>query len=336
MQQTLLLGSLALGLSGMALAQTAQMGAQTSTFNGSTRGYYFTAPVDFTITGVQVLLQTGSANTFQNFAILKFDGQVPPPPFPTTTNLFTQEALGLDVAQNVFQPVNVSVSTGDVIGVYGNTMASTGLTSGANSYAGIMQQTTMIGGNSVDLFRSGMQFHLGSATSPLGMHDVWTESSFNITRVEFTYVLGGGSLGTSYCGPAVANTSGGPADLTASGSTMVASNDLTLTASGVPANQFGFFLTSQTQGNVPNPGGSNGVLCLGGTIGRYVGAGQIQNAGAGGTFDLALDLTQTPAGAVFVSIAAGQTWNFQAWFRDIGPMGQPQSNFTDGRSITFQ
>jgi len=38
---------------------------------------------------------------------------------------------------------------------------------------------------------------------------------------------------------------------------------------------------------------------------------------------------------VFVSIAAGETWNFQAWFRDIGPLGQPQSNFSDGRSIAF-
>jgi len=146
---------------------------------------------------------------------------------------------------------------------------------------------------------------------------------------------GGGSLGSSYCGPAVVNTTGNSAVLTATGSLTAANNNVTLTASDVPANQFGFFLTSMTQGNIPNPGGSNGVLCLGGTIGRYVGSGQIQNSGAGGTFRLALNLTQTPAGPVFVSIAAGQTWNFQAWFRDIGPMGQPQSNFTDGRTLMF-
>jgi len=143
-------------------------------------------------------------------------------------------------------------------------------------------------------------------------------------------------LGVSYCGPAVSNTSGGPAVLTAAGSNVAANNNVTLTAASMPANQFGFFLTSQMQGLVMNPGGSNGNLCLGGTIGRYVGAGQIMNSGAGGTFSLGLNLTQTPAGAVFVAITAGQTWNFQAWFRDIGPMGQPQSNFTDGRSILFQ
>jgi len=145
----------------------------------------------------------------------------------------------------------------------------------------------------------------------------------------------GGTIGTSYCGPVVPNTSGGPAVLTGSGSALVANNNLTLIAEDMPANQFGFFLTSQTQGFVTNPGGSNGNLCLGGTIGRYVGMGQIKNAGAGGTFDLLLNLAQTPAGPVFVSIAAGQTWNFQAWFRDIGPMGQPQSNFTNGLAVTF-
>jgi len=149
-------------------------------------------------------------------------------------------------------------------------------------------------------------------------------------RLEVNGTSGSGSLGTPYCTPAVANTSGGPAAIGASGSVVVASNDVTLQASGMPQSQFGFFLTSMSQGMVPNPGGSNGVLCLGGTIGRYVAGGQIKNSGSGGAFDLVLDLAQTPAGSMFVSIAAGETWNFQAWFRDIGPMGQPQSNFTHG------
>jgi len=149
------------------------------------------------------------------------------------------------------------------------------------------------------------------------------------------YNCAGGSLGSSYCGPAVANTTGNSAVLTATGSAMAAANNVTLTASAMPTNQFGFFLTSMSQGLIMNPGGSQGNLCLVGTIGRYVRMGQIMNAGAGGTFSLALNLTQTPAGGVFVAIGAGETWNFQAWFRDIGPMGQPWSNFTDGRSILF-
>jgi len=147
---------------------------------------------------------------------------------------------------------------------------------------------------------------------------------------------GSGGPGTPYCTPANVNTSGAAATLRSTGSSVVTANNLALVASDMPQQQFGFFLTSRTQGNAPNPGGSNGVLCLGGTIGRYVAPGQIMNAGLGGTFSLALDLGMTPAGAAFVAIQAGEAWNFQAWFRDVGPQGQPQSNFTDALEVMFQ
>ena len=143
-----------------------------------------------------------------------------------------------------------------------------------------------------------------------------------------------GSIGTNYCGPAVPNSTGASGAMSATGSNVVANNDLTLVASDLPNNAFGFFLTSLSQGNVPQPGGSLGVLCLGGSIGRYVGPGQIQNTGLTGSFSLLLDLTQTPTPTGFISVAAGETRNFQAWHRDnVG--GNAVSNFTDGLSVTF-
>lgn len=141
-------------------------------------------------------------------------------------------------------------------------------------------------------------------------------------------------IGSNYCA-AVANSSGVTGVMSASGSTTISANDLTLTASSLPQNAFGFFLTSQTQGFVQNPGGSTGNLCLGGTIGRYVGPGQVMNTGSIGSLSLLLDLTQTPTPMGLVAVMPGDTWNFQAWHRDfVG--GSVTSNFTDGLSVDFQ
>ncbi|MEM1447529.1 MAG: hypothetical protein AAGI22_00380 [Planctomycetota bacterium] len=145
----------------------------------------------------------------------------------------------------------------------------------------------------------------------------------------------GGSVGvgTNYC-MANDNSTGNPAMMSASGSPVASVNDLTLVATDLPNNAFGFFLTSQAQGFTPNPGGSSGNLCLSGSIGRYVGPGQIQNSGLVGEIELTVDLTMHPQPMGFVSIMSGETWNFTAWFRDsMG--GSATSNFADGLEIDF-
>ncbi|MCP3915911.1 MAG: hypothetical protein GY711_10185 [bacterium] len=76
----------------------------------------------------------------------------------------------------------------------------------------------------------------------------------------------------------------------------------------------------------------DGTLCLvrnGGApapVGRFAQAGQIVRGPVGSvTIDLnALPLTPQRA------VRAGETWNFQCWFRDLS-----SSNFTDAVSITF-
>ena len=115
---------------------------------------------------------------------------------------------------------------------------------------------------------------------------------------------------------------------------LASDNSVTLTASLMAPNQVGYFLNSMTQGFVPFAGGSQGNLCLAGAIGRYRRSGEILGTGAGGTFSLILDLTDTPQPTGPVSVMAGETWNFQAWFRDNDP--GPTSNFTDAVSVTFR
>ena len=143
----------------------------------------------------------------------------------------------------------------------------------------------------------------------------------------------GGTIGTNYC-TANANSTGMTGLITGTGSAVVAANDLTLEASRLPLSSFGYFLTSLTQAVTPNPGGSQGNLCLGGQIGRYTGPGQILNSGVSGSYSLLLNLNQIPTPTGFVTALVGQSRNFQSWHRD-SVSGVATSNFTNGLAVTF-
>ncbi len=142
-------------------------------------------------------------------------------------------------------------------------------------------------------------------------------------------------LGTPYCGPAVPNSTGASATISATGSTTLGLNRFGLKATNMPSSSFGYFLVGAVQGLQPNVPGSIGTLCLGQSIGRFNGPGQIQWSGASGRFELAVDLTSLPQPTGAVSVVPGETWNFQAWYRDVAPGGGATSNFTNGLSYTF-
>jgi len=141
----------------------------------------------------------------------------------------------------------------------------------------------------------------------------------------------GGTIGTSYC-TAASNSSGQAASILINGSARVVDNDLELRAIGLPLGTNGYFLCSQTQGFVSQPGGSQGNLCLGGGIGRFL--QQVQNSGASGSIAIQADLLALPTSMGPVAAQVGQTWSFQAWFRDANP--QSTSNFSRGASILLQ
>ncbi len=164
--------------------------------------------------------------------------------------------------------------------------------------------------------------------------DMWTAGGCNSYDLIIAGAgVGDGGIGSAYC-TANPNSTGGASSILASGSSTVANNDVTLTATGLPMNAFGFFITSLTQGFVMNPAGSAGNLCLGGAIGRYVGPGQIMSSGATDTIALTIDLTMVPTPTGPVAVAPGENWNYQLWHRDSSPAG-PTSNFTDGYSVTY-
>ncbi|QDV08195.1 hypothetical protein Poly30_37310 [Planctomycetes bacterium Poly30] len=144
----------------------------------------------------------------------------------------------------------------------------------------------------------------------------------------------GPGLGCRYCMPGIANSAGRAALMDASGSASVAQNNVTLIARDLPPLVFGFFLLSRNQGNVAQPGTSAGILCLSGSVGRYNRPNQIGQSGTAGIISIPIDLTQTPTPVGFISILPGETWNFQAWYRDNTAGGN--SNFTTGLTIAFQ
>ena len=117
--------------------------------------------------------------------------------------------------------------------------------------------------------------------------------------------------GASFC-DSTSNSSGAMARTTITGNPRLSAQDLTLATDQLPLNQFGFYFTSRYAAFVPGFGGSQGNLCLGGSIVRL--DSFILNTGASGQLALALPFAQLPPGA---NLAPGDTWRFQFWFRDV-------------------
>lgn len=142
--------------------------------------------------------------------------------------------------------------------------------------------------------------------------------------------VSGGSIGSNYC-QTVPNSTGSPGLLRAIGSTSLAANDVSLLGSSLPGNQFALFVTSRTAGFLPNPGGSDGNLCVGGSIGRYT--NQLGPTTANGRLGLTVDVDALPQPSALVAAQPGETWRFQIWHRDVTPAG---SNLSTGLAITFE
>ncbi|MEO1699035.1 MAG: hypothetical protein AAFU73_17210 [Planctomycetota bacterium] len=154
--------------------------------------------------------------------------------------------------------------------------------------------------------------------------------SFLSGGIRDALVLADASVGSAYCDPAQVNSTGAPARAFASAASGLGGFDVRITAGGLPPGATALLLASPNQGFVPQPGGSQGDLCLGGPIFRL--NAQMGPADGSGATSQGIDADGI-LGAGLVPIPAGETWNFQYWYRDSAP--GPTSNFSSAVSVAF-
>lgn len=150
--------------------------AHGTSYTGMVRGYWFTAPSDFVITGVRVPTDASAGNS--NVAILRLDTIAPL--YPVLTNSFSVLYLTQSNTSGTgILPVNIPVYSGQSIMVLGNR-------ADINSYSSSGTITATFGAYTLNLLRSGMQFNL-SSTAPMS---VWSQANGSISRVELYTTLG--------------------------------------------------------------------------------------------------------------------------------------------------
>ncbi len=108
------------------------------------------------------------------------------------------------------------------------------------------------------------------------------------------------------------------------GTNDISNNNFILYAFGAPPNKSGLFFYGLGQTNVVF---GNGFRCVANPFFRL----PLITSNSFGDFQFNLNLNALPAGG---QISAGQTWNFQCYFRDP-PAGGALFNATDGLSVPW-
>ena len=182
--------------------------------------------------------------------------------------------------------------------------------------------------------RSGGPFGRWHANLPPGTHTLLFEAPGYAPATRTVTVSPGGAttldvalVGThteAYC-TGNPNSTGQVGEVTFLGSTSVAANNVTLFASGLPANEFCLFVYGQTEIQQPL---FDGFLCISNPIVRM----GITTSDLLGQASRPLDLTMPPQAVG--QITPGTTWNFQVFYRDTG-FGANGANLTRGLRASF-
>ncbi|MEZ5472516.1 MAG: hypothetical protein R3E90_12135 [Marinicella sp.] len=158
-----------------AAQETMPLPGHSGNFNGNARGYWFTAPEDFTVVSLRV--PDDFSTNPQSIEFIRFNSG-PPPLWSSTTNDFTSLFRVVNDPTGNALPVALQISNGDHVGVLG-------VRGDVNSYA-TAPYVSQIGTHSVTLTRMGMQFFLSSTNA----QQIFQESGGSLSRVEITYLLG--------------------------------------------------------------------------------------------------------------------------------------------------
>lgn len=130
--------------------------------------------------------------------------------------------------------------------------------------------------------------------------------------------------------PQPPNSTGLAALLTGSGSAELEAGALRLTASAMPPEVLGAFLVGQGDQPIFQLG-QPGSLCLGGQAWAVF---PPQVSDPSGAFERFPDLAALPFAPVR-AVQAGETWRFQAWYRDGVVNGYPATSFTQALQTSF-
>ena len=156
----------------LAMAQSQlPLPAARSSYAPHARGFWFTAPTDFVITGLRV--PPDGSGTGQSIEVVRLPE--PPRAYPASTAHAISLFRVVNAAGDALLPVQIPVQRGQYIGVLGSR--------GDVSAEAPAPFTTSLAGYPVRLQRLGMQRPLAEYRA----HDLWTEPFYGLGRIELHY-----------------------------------------------------------------------------------------------------------------------------------------------------
>ena len=165
----------------LAKAQTMiPLPAHNTPYTGTVRGFWFTAPINFTIVGLRMPPDAGTGTQYMH--LMKINDATPVA-WPSNSSNFTTLAYINNATNGVIQTVNIPVTAGDHIGVLGHTGSTV-----VNSYSSpATSYPTTIGAMPATMYRLLYQGSLLSGAAPNYSYEA---GSYAMGRVEVYYITG--------------------------------------------------------------------------------------------------------------------------------------------------